>query len=783
MMEIFAGYLLKSAVWLTGFSLIYLLFLRNERFFRIKRIYLLTGILASFVFPLISFHYSLEMPPPQVAIADMNPSVLQNFQANEYVPLPKTPDYRYVLLFLYITGIFLLAFRTFRQLMALSGIIKKAGVSSRGPAKIVRAEGIPSSFSFFNYVFISPAVNEPEAEQILNHEEIHVSQKHWFDLLLAELLRIVQWANPFAWIYLGFIKQNHEYLADAAALERTSNPAGYRATLMNQIFNAPVISLSNSFTYSTSKKRFEMMKKIMISPYRKLKLLLVLPVIAILFYAFATPEYNYVSVSDNSLMIREASAIIIKDVKGVVLKEDGTPFTGVAVLVAGTKTRTTTDASGNFSLTGIPEDANIVFSYRGYLTQFLKAEFKSAMTVTLLKDPDYKESQIEYLYENKEPSGISLKITESKNSLPDAIIVIDGIISNRDALTKINPNSIQSMSVLKGVSATKVFGDKGQNGAIIVTLKKEVSLKQQDTEVTQTSRYIPPQAQQTQQQRPELLVVIDGVVTDKEYRDAQKELGYEYGITNRIMGKEATDKYGEKGANGVYEITTRKKALEMGLKPPYPRLAPEDYPTFQGGRQSTFRDWVLGQLKYLSEAQAKNLEGWVSVNFTVALDGTITNVKSIEPTIPLLGDMVMNVVKSSPKWDPPKNPNVDEPFNSGIMLRFKLPDQILTEAPFVVVEQMPMFPGGDAALLKFIGENTNYPDSAKEKNIQGRVIVRFIVNSEGKAEAATVLKGVDPLLDAEAVRIVNKLPPFQPGTQGGRPVNVYYMVPITFTLK
>jgi hypothetical protein len=368
MMEIFAGYLLKSAVWLTGFSLIYLLFLRNERFFRIKRIYLLTGILASFVFPLISFHYSLEMPPPQVAIADMNPSVLQNFQANEYVPLPKTPDYRYVLLFLYITGIFLLAFRTFRQLMALSGIIKKAGVSSRGPAKIVRAEGIPSSFSFFNYVFISPAVNEPEAEQILNHEEIHVSQKHWFDLLLAELLRIVQWANPFAWIYSGFIKQNHEYLADAAALERTSNPAGYRATLMNQIFNSPVISLSNSFTYSTSKKRFEMMKKIMISPYRKLKLLLVLPVIAILFYAFATPEYNYVSVSDNSLMIREASAIIIKDVKGVVLKEDGTPFTGVAVLVAGTKTRTTTDASGNFSLTGIPEDANIVFSYRGYLT-------------------------------------------------------------------------------------------------------------------------------------------------------------------------------------------------------------------------------------------------------------------------------------------------------------------------------------------------------------------------------------------------------------------------------
>jgi periplasmic protein TonB len=105
------------------------------------------------------------------------------------------------------------------------------------------------------------------------------------------------------------------------------------------------------------------------------------------------------------------------------------------------------------------------------------------------------------------------------------------------------------------------------------------------------------------------------------------------------------------------------------------------------------------------------------------------------------------------------------------------------EVPFVVVEEMPMFPGGDNALLKFIGENTIYPEVAKENNIQGRVIVRFCVTAKGGVSQVSVLKGVDPELDKEAMRVVTTLPPFKPGKQGGKPVPVWYMVPITFTLK
>jgi periplasmic protein TonB len=102
---------------------------------------------------------------------------------------------------------------------------------------------------------------------------------------------------------------------------------------------------------------------------------------------------------------------------------------------------------------------------------------------------------------------------------------------------------------------------------------------------------------------------------------------------------------------------------------------------------------------------------------------------------------------------------------------------------FVVVEEMPIYPGGDSALMSFITKNINYPVQAKQKGIQGRVILRFSVNHDGTVGNAMVLKSADPSLDAEALRIVNLMPKWQPGKQGGKPVNVWYAVPITFALK
>jgi TonB family protein len=81
-----------------------------------------------------------------------------------------------------------------------------------------------------------------------------------------------------------------------------------------------------------------------------------------------------------------------------------------------------------------------------------------------------------------------------------------------------------------------------------------------------------------------------------------------------------------------------------------------------------------------------------------------------------------------------------------------------------------------------IAERMQYPEEAKKQKIQGKVIIRFVVNKEGRVTDAVVLKGVYPLLDVEALRVVNALPDFKPGMQGGKPVDSYLMVPITFTL-
>jgi TonB family protein len=105
------------------------------------------------------------------------------------------------------------------------------------------------------------------------------------------------------------------------------------------------------------------------------------------------------------------------------------------------------------------------------------------------------------------------------------------------------------------------------------------------------------------------------------------------------------------------------------------------------------------------------------------------------------------------------------------------------EQPFVIVEEMPMFPGGDTELLKYISENTIYPENAKLQNIQGKVIIRFCVKADGGVNMASVLKGVSPDLDTEALRVVNSLPAFNPGKQRGKAVPVWYMVPINFALK
>lgn len=102
---------------------------------------------------------------------------------------------------------------------------------------------------------------------------------------------------------------------------------------------------------------------------------------------------------------------------------------------------------------------------------------------------------------------------------------------------------------------------------------------------------------------------------------------------------------------------------------------------------------------------------------------------------------------------------------------------------FTVVETMPEFPGGQGALLQYLAKSIKYPVIAQENGIQGRVTCSFVVNKDGSIVDAEVIRGVDPSLDKEAIRVINTMPKWSPGKQRGKPVRVKYTVPITFRLQ
>ncbi len=111
-------------------------------------------------------------------------------------------------------------------------------------------------------------------------------------------------------------------------------------------------------------------------------------------------------------------------------------------------------------------------------------------------------------------------------------------------------------------------------------------------------------------------------------------------------------------------------------------------------------------------------------------------------------------------------------------------DEVETDTKiFSIVEESPEFPGGEAALINYLSSHVKYPIVAQENGIQGKVYVKFVVNRDGSVSDAVVLRGVNESLDKEALRVVNTLPTWKPGKQGGKTVRVSYQVPISFKLQ
>lgn len=248
----------------------------------------------------------------------------------------------------------------------------------------------------------------------------------------------------------------------------------------------------------------------------------------------------------------------------------------------------------------------------------------------------------------------------------------------------------------------------------------------------------------------------------------------------------------------------------------------EEQPLYPGGNSAMMK-FLSDNIKYPVKAQEDGIEGRVITNFVVEKDGSLSDVQVMRGVDPLLDAEAIRVLKSMPNWQPGKQKGEEVRVRFTLPVVFRLvgdnkkssavpppppPPPTSAEASsvppppppppaytksteelkntnevFVVVEKQPEFPGGNPAMMKFLGDNIKYPVEAQDKGIQGRIITNFVVEKDGSLSDVKVVRGVDPLLDAEAIRVIQSMPKWKPGTQKGQVVRVRFTLPVVFRLQ
>ncbi len=269
-----AAFLLKSSIILLAFYTGYWFLLRKTTHFKLNRYYLLSGLLLSLSIPFMHFSLPNEYPDEIFVTLDSIQVV-----AVPAIQQAHSFDYYKLLTGVYYLGMLFLSFRLFVQLYSLIKLYFSSQKEIINEKKIALTDKNSASFSFFGLIFISNKDrNSDEFKAILRHENVHVRQYHSVDILLAEVLLIVLWFNPFAWLYLKSIKANHEFLADEAVVNTGFSAKRYVEILFEQS-SGMQLSLANNFNQSLTFKRLNMMKKIRSNKLAQLKVLIALPVI------------------------------------------------------------------------------------------------------------------------------------------------------------------------------------------------------------------------------------------------------------------------------------------------------------------------------------------------------------------------------------------------------------------------------------------------------------------------------------------------------------------------
>ena len=417
-MGILLIYTLKSAFCLTLFYLLYKWALADETFFRLNRSLLLAFWPLALLLPAIPLLFGKEA----IATVALPGNELEtvNTLMTTYDPQGKSLEQLYKLWLpmacvVYLAGVIAVSAKTLIAYFRLRHLIRSGRRIEQEAFHLVLVEDELAPFSWMRHIVISEKDYRDNPKEILTHERAHIRHHHSWDLILADVFIAWQWFNPAAWLLKREMRAVHEYEADDAVLRQGVDASGYQLLLIRKAVGERLFAMANNLNQTNLKKRITMMKMKKSNPWNRVKAAIVLPLAAVSVIVFATPAATKMAgevAQESGKVVSEAGAMIVK---------------------------ADTNSENETSL--------------------IEAVFgkKSVSDRARVESNDSVRSLI---------SGFSKPIPD------DILVCINGRLTNKEELYKIDIDNIESFTVIEGKNASVIYGDKGKSGALIVTLKK-----------------------------------------------------------------------------------------------------------------------------------------------------------------------------------------------------------------------------------------------------------------------------------------------------------------------
>ena len=521
-MGVFFIYILKSSVCLVLFYLFFRLLLSKETFHRFNRMALLGVLFFSLLIPCIEVTTRHQVEVQQAVLSIEQLLLMAELEATpaNVGAVQETPAISWVqiVLLVYLAGILFLACRNIYSLICLFRLIHsgKHEKLEKGVTLVVHNQEI-APFSWMKYIVISRKDLEENGREILIHEMAHIHHRHSVDLLVADICIFFQWFNPGAWLLKQELQNVHEYEADETVINEGVNAKEYQLLLIKKAVGTRLYSMANSFNHSKLKKRITMMLKEKSNPWARLKYLYVLPLAAIAITAFARPEI--------SEKMEEISAVKVNDLAEIVQEKVLQDTVKVSkdekkddLVVSGVKSKEEEEIVIFEVVEQMPEYPGGMSALQKYLSEkiagspikgkaggrvmvgFTVAETGKIKDVRVLQSDEASLNQEAERIVSEMPDWIpgkqrgrpvpvkytvpirfgNIRFAENKQPL----IFADGKEISMDAMEKLDPSTIESISVLKDSTSIKVYGKRGANGVILVNTQRGSKTKIQNKEIS-----------------------------------------------------------------------------------------------------------------------------------------------------------------------------------------------------------------------------------------------------------------------------------------------------------